>query len=324
MKRHVLLYFPVFFFIALFFSCRQKEEVKKIFYINSYHEGYPSSDDIARGIQDVLKDEPVNLQTFYMDTKRNKDEAFIESQTAEVLDRINEFNPDILIASDDNAVRYVVLPHFKGKEMPVIFCGVNWSAEKYGLPADNVTGVLEVLPVEKGISYIREYYPEAGRITILSEYSNSEMKNIDFVIDIIRGMGLEADYLLAEHFEDWKSMYLSSQQSSDMLYLPTNGAIENWNHKEAVDFVKSNIRVPTLTCDDFMMPYVAFGVTKIQSEQGIKSAEMALDVLEGKPVNTIPVKVNKRTQIWYNPELASRINFKPDSTALEKMEIYRY
>ncbi len=34
---------------------------KKIFYINSYHEGYPSSDDITKGILETIKEENITL-----------------------------------------------------------------------------------------------------------------------------------------------------------------------------------------------------------------------------------------------------------------------
>ena len=49
-----------------------------------------------------------------------------------------------MIASDDNAQKYLVVPYLKGTQVPVIFNGVNWDASAYGFPTSNVTGMIEV------------------------------------------------------------------------------------------------------------------------------------------------------------------------------------
>jgi hypothetical protein len=32
--------------------------------------------------------------------------------------------------------------------------------------------------------------------------------------------------------------------------------------------LKKNIKIPIVTCDDFMMPFAVFGLTKVAKEQG--------------------------------------------------------
>ena len=56
-------------------------------------------------------------------------------------------NPDLLIVSDDNAVKYLVVPNFQDDPMPIVFCGVNWTADQYDLSHCNITGILELLPI---------------------------------------------------------------------------------------------------------------------------------------------------------------------------------
>ncbi|GAA4399110.1 hypothetical protein GCM10023187_10490 [Nibrella viscosa] len=70
--------------------------------------------------------------------------------------------PDLVLASDDDAVREVVVPYLKHTATPVVFCGVNWSAEGYGLPVANVTGMLEVVPIRETLETMRRYYPTAN------------------------------------------------------------------------------------------------------------------------------------------------------------------
>ena len=83
----------------------------------------------------------------FMDTKRNPSEEFIKRRAAEILDSIKLEKPDLLIVSDDNAVKYLVEPHPREINIPIVFCGVNWSVKQYDLSEHSITGILEMLPV---------------------------------------------------------------------------------------------------------------------------------------------------------------------------------
>ena len=122
--------------------------VKKIFYISSYHDGYPSSDNITKGILETIKEENITLKVFFMDTKLNPGEEKVQVKVKEALKQIEKFLPDLVIAADDNAVKYIVQPHLK--DIPVVFCGVNWSACQYEL-GDNVTGIARPILTSTGI-----------------------------------------------------------------------------------------------------------------------------------------------------------------------------
>jgi len=94
------------------------------------------------------------------------------------------------------------------------------------------------------------------------------------------------------------------------MYLPTNGAVQGWDAEAAVEWVRRNIRKPVVTCDDFMMPYAAFGLTKIGREQGEWAARSALAILRGKRPDAIPVAANQQTRCFLNPDLAGRVGFR--------------
>ena len=46
-----------------------------------------------------------------------------QENVALALEQIQKFKPELIIASDDGAVKYLVVPHFKGEKIPVVFCG---------------------------------------------------------------------------------------------------------------------------------------------------------------------------------------------------------
>ncbi len=130
---------------------------KKILYVDSYNEGWPWNDRIAAGIRKVLEGTGATLRIFYMDTKRNPSEAFKKAAGARAKNFIDTYRPDVLIASDDNAVKYVVAPYYLNADLPIVFCGVNWDASIYGLPCRNVTGMVEVNLVDKMLRQLSKF-----------------------------------------------------------------------------------------------------------------------------------------------------------------------
>lgn len=292
----------------------------KVVYVNSYHPGYSPSDEITSGIKESFSSEKYDLKIFYLDSKRLSGDS-LKQRTDSVSEIISDLDPDLLIISDDYAVKYLAGPFLKDPGTPIVFCGVNWSADQYELPHDRVTGMLEVLPLKESILFVKNHYPEASRIAILSENSLSEQNNKVLLDTLFRNAGFEPSYLMVNDFEQWKSAFISANTTVDVIYLPTNGSVKNWNDEEARKFVAENIRKPVFTCDDFMMNYCVFGFTKVPREQGTWAAGTAIQILDGKSPSEIPVSRNSQKTIWFNSINAGKIDFSPDSLWIKEAHL---
>jgi len=303
-----IFYYTLFAVILL--SCKHKT---KVIYVNSYHKGYPSSDSIEYGLNKTIKN--AEMRTFYLDSKKQQNTDSIQRKSSAILETIRTSNPDLVILSDDNAMKFLIDSLMLQKSLPVIFCGVNWSAQKYIINMERVTGMLEVLPLKEMLSIILKQYPRAETITILSEYSQSEINNKEILDTLFRNTGLTPNYQLAEDYAEWKDFFIQANQSSDLIYFSTNGAIKNWEDSLAVAFVEENIKIPVVTCDDFMMPYCVYGMTKIASEQGEWVGETANRILAGDQISEIPITANSKSKTYINTDLAKKINFKTDITS---------
>ncbi len=286
---------------------------RRVFYVNSYHEGYPSSDQTMSAIREILGQKGVTLEVAYLDAKRHPLDTDLRARAETVLAAIRRFSPHVLIASDDDAARHILAPYFRQGPVPAVFCGVNWSAKQYGLPTPNVTGILEVVPIEETLREVQRAHPGIRRLRVLSEDSVSERSNRQLLGPIYRSLGLEPSYALVGEFDSWRRGFEAAQHEADVIYLPTNGAIRGWDANAARNHVRRHIRRPVVTCDDFMMPYAAFGLTKVASEQGEWAARAALEILGGKSPSQFPVAANQQTRCYFNPELAGRIGFVPPS-----------
>jgi ABC-type uncharacterized transport system substrate-binding protein len=293
------------------FSCISQDPV--IIYVNSYHPGYPPSDEIQVGILNGLPESDFDLRVFYLDSKRQPLVGVQELRADSIARIILEEQPSAVIVSDDNAVKYLAEPYLNASSIPVVFCGVNWSAEQYGLDRSNITGMLEVLPLRECITLLKKEFPNTATLTILSENSLSEQNNTLLLDTLYRNLGLEPVYLLVDTFEEWKVAFKRANETSEAIYLPTNGAISGWNLEEAWVFVEEHINKPVFTCDDFMMEYCLFGLTKVPREQGDWAAGAVMSILSGTSPEDIPVTSNKLTVPYFNVRLSGFSGLMQDS-----------
>lgn len=275
------------------------------------------------GLDTLVNSPDVEFRKAFLDAKR-LDEKAMNARAAQLTDSILAFNPDVLIVSDDNAVQSVVVPGLASFKFPVVFCGVNWTAGKYHLASDKVTGMLEVLPVKSCIDFLRSSGRALDTITIISENSTAELKNREALEPRLKEWGLSVKYFMVDSVDEWKEKFIQAQQSSDVVFLPTNGAVRGWDRQEMIDFVKKSIRTPVFTCDDFMMAYACFGFTKVTSEQTRYAASAALALLGGKAVQDIGIVENNEFDFWINRSLSGQVNIDLTGTDLPMVKEYSY
>ena len=296
-------------FVGLLFCSCSSQDKKVVVYVNSYHKGHPSSDEIMSGFTSNMSTDSFMIHSYYMDTKRNPSKKYIQDKARQLFDSIDHIKPDLLVVSDDNAVKYIVEPNIHKLQIPVIFCGVNWSAKDYVLPRSKITGILEILPVSHALKTLKTHYPSSKKLLVLNENTTTSRKEEQILDTLFHAHDLTATYKLVDNFEQWKTAFEQGNREFDLIYISTHAAIHAWNNTEAKEFISENIRVPVFTCEDFMMPYAVLGVTKIAEEHGIWAAETAKQILSGIEPETIPVARNKESTKWLNKDLAEKIGF---------------
>lgn len=129
------------------------EEYRRVLVVHSYNPEYVWTQNINAGILEALKEQKVVFDYAYMDAKRHPDTPWLTQAGQKALERLRDFGPDVVIAADDVAQTYFVVPYLKGKTSPqVIFCGVNAPPAAYG--------------------YLRAMSPESGNGSTSARGSN--------------------------------------------------------------------------------------------------------------------------------------------------------
>lgn len=289
--------------------------------MNSYHRGFPPSDQITSGVLEKLPADSFDIVAHFMDSKRNPSEEYIKIRAAEILDSINKEDPDVLIVSDDNAIKYLVAPNFHDNPTPIVFCGVNWTADQYDLAHCNFTGILELLPVAESMLTLKSHYPNMQKLLVLNENTTTSRKTRPLLDTLLSDIGISVTQELVDDFETWKSVFIEGNETFDIIYLQTRGAIKNWDHDKALNIIDQHIKVPLVTCEDFMMPYAVLGVTQVSKEQGMWATQTAKRILQGTKPSDIPIAKNQMTTVWLNSRLAKKIDFIPDEELLNNARI---
>lgn len=292
---------------------------KKLLFVNSYHKGYQWSDQIEDGLLRSLgirtksdgsldtATAAVTVKIFRMDTKRNHSEQFKKNAAIRAKKIIDDWQPDIVVTSDDNAAKYLILPYYKKSKIPFVFCGLNGDASIYGLPIPHVTGMLEVSPVRKTVKML-ESVSKGNRIGILGADNITNQKEALYHEQQL-SMAY-SDGKLVSDFDAWKKEYLRLQKTVDMMIHLTPVGIRDWDDAVALSVILEHTQIPTGAVSDSDARYTLLGQVRIAAEQGWWAGKTAMAILRGKPVSHIPVTTNKQSKTILNMALAKHLGIK--------------
>jgi len=292
---------------------------RKILLVDSYHEGYEWSDGTVRGFLNKIKDSGVQYRIVRMDTKRHPDEAFKQAAGLKVKAVIDEYKPDVVVAADDNAFKYVVVGHYKNVALPFVFCGVNWEVASYGAPFANTTGILEVASIPELVTMLKEY-AKGTRIGFLAADNETQRKEAEAYKQFLN---IATTQIFVKNFSDWKKEYLGLQQAVDILLVGNYSGMEGWDNDAAKVFVEENTRIPTGTIYEFVAPYAMVGLAKVAEEHGEWAGEAALKILKGTTPSAIPVASSQKGKLFVNLRIANRLGVAVNPALLKQAEIIK-
>jgi hypothetical protein len=276
-------------------------------YVSSYHAGYEWNDGIERGLESALQGR-CELKKFYMDGKRQLGEAFAQAKALEAKQLVDTWKPDIIIAADDNASKFLIMPYFKNAAVPVVFCGLNWTADAYGYPYRNATGMIEVGPIEPLQTEVLATVKHARHGVFLSADEITQKKEFFMLQELYKRRGIAA----------WQAAYTAAQNNADFLVLGNNAGITDWDNAAARRYVYEHGRRFSVAYLDWMAPYAMLTMAKIADEQGEWSGKVALLILSGTPPSKIPVVANRRWNMFVNPRLLDKSGIRLSPDVLQK------
>lgn len=291
---------------------------KKILWVDSYYSDYEWSNGIERAIREGLQGSGVELKIVHMDTKRHLGEDFHRQAGRRAWKIIQEYRPDVVIASDDNAQRFLVVPYLKGSDLAVVFIGVNQDLALYGYPCNNITGMIEDELAEELVMHLRASAkgtragimgPAVHTMRVVADQYNKQL------------FDGQLRYYWVNSFSEFKETFLRAQQEVDLLLFRNYSGITDWNAAEAESFVNAHVRIPTGSVLPWMQPFNLFTIAKLPEEHGKYAATTALRILGGALPADLPVVRNRLAHLVINLKMAKPAGIVLPVSLLQTAEI---
>jgi ABC-type uncharacterized transport system substrate-binding protein len=315
--------------INFFFNLPKIEAASyKIMVVMSYEADNPWCEEIKAGIDSVFAGKG-DLNYFYMDTKKNFEGGVRKAE--EAYDLYKRFQPDGVIAADDNAQSMFVMPYLKDKvKTPVMFCAVNANPKEYGYPASNVSGILERSFVRESIAFAKQLAPTIKTVGFLVKDSPSG-RAIRTQVEAEADTYLTklAGFKLVRTIEETLMVLEEFQQTSDALFITaTNGILDAdgkpLDNQAVTRIVSESYKKPLIGANDFHVQYgVLCAVAKSGNAQGRMAAELLLKAMNGTPIKQIPVTKNKYGKRMLNVTAMKELGIKPKRRALIGTELVK-
>lgn len=278
---------------------------KNVLFLNSYHNGYHWSDGLLEGVRSVLKnsEHKIDLQIEYMDAKKFNYSDISPDLLSLYKKKFKDEIFDVIVISDNDALNFI---NKNGNQLfpgvPVIFCGVN-DLTLSDITSKNITGVVEVFDFIATIEVAKKLHPKRKRLVVLVDDSTAGTairKQVE-KIDNNSNTGIEIEYWIqlslaeaqrrVENLPDDTMLFIAP-------YYQTTSTGDFYTSEEVSEAIYQHSSVPIYTAWEFMVGYGAVGGRVLSGvEQGKTAGNMAIQILNGVPVENIPI-VNKPGGIY--------------------------
>ena len=302
----------------LFFSPGVFAKLKYVLHISSYHPQYYWTLECNSGLQNILKLK-AEIKTVYLDTKRILPDEY-EANVKEALQEMHSSPPDLVVLSDDNALR-LIGPYLEASTIPVVFMGINANPRDYfksGKLPINMTGILERAPFMGSLRILKSIIPDAKKILILTENSQTAKAQIRTLIgsrDQFVVQGILAEVKILESWTAWQNTVRKSYQDYDVL-LPSayfNIKTDSGRYippKKVIEWISANSRIPVFVNNDLSVgENLAMGGFVLDGEaHGRMAGLQALSILEGVSPSALSPIVDEAGILYFNQKQLNRFN----------------
>ncbi|MES2583263.1 MAG: hypothetical protein V4627_11155 [Pseudomonadota bacterium] len=256
---------------------------------------------VDEGIRQVLDKnrQPMTTHWHYLGIDNLPDEDHRQDAAKVGLRAIEQFNPDVVIAVDDEAQQYVVR-RFAGRDRPkLVYTAIDHDPKEYGyVGAANVTGVAERLPLatlRDVLQYVKQGQPV--RLAVLGDTGPTSKGQLQQVQAFDWGPHSVVSAQTLGDFPAWQAAIKALEGKADVVLvlshgsLPTApGARTTVPAADAIRWIETHSKpLPIGTDIEFVQKGGGLGVAPSAKSMGEVVATDALVWLKGKPSAAAPL-----------------------------------
>ncbi|MEC9083316.1 MAG: ABC transporter substrate-binding protein [Pseudomonadota bacterium] len=268
---------------------------------------HPALDAVHEGVKDELAErgyrDGENLRLMHESAQGN---SAIASQIARKF--VGE-NPDVIVAIATPSAQTVAAA---ARNVPVVFSAVTDPVaaklvQSWEAPGANITGVSDMLPIEKHLDMLQRAMPDAKRIgTVYNPGEANAAALIELLEERLQARGLELVKGAATKTSEVLGAARSLVGKADAIYLTTDNTVIS--AAEAVISVGERAKIPVFAADTATVERGAVAALGFNYyNHGRQTGAMVARVLEGAGTADMPVETMEELDLYVNPEAAERM-----------------
>jgi PAS domain S-box-containing protein len=278
---------------------------KNVLVLFSYHRA-EWSDNVQKGIESVFSPyKNVNFFYEYMDTKRLKMKEYLDTLRKIYTEKYATAHIDVILCVDNNALDLLVenartlLP-----DIPVVFCGINDYKPALHAARPDVTGVVEYGDFSDTLKIAFKARPNATKLYIVGDHTETGETNTLELLATLSLVAPDIQPVLTDRmsYEELSTTLQTAapQQVAFFVSFWKDGAsrnIEPWQ----LDAVFRKSAIPVFGRSEWMINRGMVGGKCVTGfAQGEAAARIALQILGGTPVSSLPVDTNSPNQYLFD------------------------
>lgn len=287
----------ILFFFILFFSFQALARRQKVLVLHSYHQGLNWTDNITKGILSVLnKQENIEVQFEYMDTKRQDNKEYIEEFVKFYSLKHQGVPYSLVIASDNNALYFVRDNQEKFfKDIPIVFCSIDQFENSLIEGMTNVTGVSEFIDFKKTIQQALRLHPKARNLVVINDnITTSAVINRNYIISFWPDLHTDVKLVFLENLSIAELVEkVKDLDDSNIILLINFSRDKEGNYisyQENIEIIRQATNLPIYSSWEFYLNEgIVGGMLTSGVKQGELAAELAVEIIHGTDVNSIPI-----------------------------------
>ncbi len=268
---------------------------------------HPALDAAYQGVKDELAaqgyTEGENLKVMHESAQGNQ---AIASQIARKF--VGE-SPDVIVAIATPSAQTVAAA---ARNIPVVFSAVTDPVaaklvQSWEKPGANITGVSDMLPIDKHLDMLLRVMPDAKRIgTVYNPGEANAVALVEMIEERLKERGLELVKGAATKTSEVLGAARSLVGKADAIYLTTDNTVIS--AAEAVVSVGERAKIPVFAADTATVERGAVAALGFDYyNHGRQTGKMVVRILEGADTATMPVETMEELDLFVNPAAAERM-----------------
>lgn len=289
--------------------------------VNQFVE-HPALDAVLNGVQDYFKDKGVAA-----DFKVHNAQANMVTANQIAQQMVGE-SPDLMIAiatPSAQACAQALKKAPKALKRPFVFTAVTdpvaaGLVKDLNTPGGNITGVSDLLPVQKHLEMVLEYRPGIKKLGVLYNAGEANSKaTVQTIKSLSRELGFKVVDATASKTADVYQAAKSLVGKVDAVFIPTDNTIISALESVLKIGVQSKLPIFAADVDSVKRGAVA-AMGFDYYKHGYQTGAMVEKILKGQAPSETPVEFQKELQLQINAKYSRLMGIEPPKSLLDKAE----